>query len=308
MKLRQLQCFLSVAEERGFSRAADALHMAQPSLSVQIKALEHEVGARLFDRDKRHVSLTQPGRRFLQHARAILAMVDTAKLEARCAAVGELGILDIGYTSSAMFSSVLPHAIRDFRESHPHVLVTLHELTSLEQVHGLLDRTLDVAILRKPDISTPMGIEISEWYRTPLIVALPEDHRLARLKSIGLAALAEESFIMLPREAGTGLYWQIMSLCSKAGFRPRVVREVLEPSSAIGLVAAGIGIAVVPETLNRIRFEGVVYKGVSDAQAHSTLYIARREADRTEHLRLFCEMLVRKPAPERKRHSKRTAS
>src|SRR5882762_11692481 len=139
MKLRQLQFFLTVADELGFGRAAEKLHVAQPSLSVQIKALEEEVGARLFERDKHHVFLTQAGKLFRQHARAILSMAETAKIEARCAAAGELGTIDIGYTASSMFSSVLPHAIRRFRQQHPHVLLTLHELTSLEQLHGLLE-------------------------------------------------------------------------------------------------------------------------------------------------------------------------
>ena len=291
MKLQQLRFFITVADELGFSKAAAKLHVAQPSLSVQIKALEEEVGARLFERDKHHVFLTQAGKKFLQHARALLNMAETAKFEARCAAAGEMGTLDFGYTASAIFSSVLARVIRLFRERHPQVLLTLHELTSVEQFHGLLEHKLDVGVLRRPDIRTPVGLQISEWYRTPLVVAIPHDHALARRQSLTLADLKGDSFIMYPREAGTGIYWQVMDLCAKAGFRPRVAREVLESSTLIGLVAAGVGIAIVPAEMNCIQFEGIEYKRLADAEAYSTLYLARREADDGVHLGTLLKML-----------------
>jgi DNA-binding transcriptional LysR family regulator len=291
MKLQQLRFFIAVADELGFSKAAAKLHVAQPSLSVQIKALEEEVGARLFERDKHHVFLTQAGKKFQQHARALLDLAETAKFEARCAAAGEMGTLDFGYTASAMFSSVLARVIRQFRGRHPQVLLTLHELTSVEQFHGLLEHKLDVGVLRRPDIGTPVGLQISEWYRTPLVVAIPHDHALARRQSLTVADLKGDSFIMYPREAGTGIYWQVMDLCAKAGFRPRVAREVLESSTLIGLVAAGVGIAIVPADMNCIRFEGIEYKRLADAEAYSTLYLACREADDSVHLRTLLKML-----------------
>ena len=291
MKLQQLRFFITVADELGFSKAAAKLHVAQPSLSVQIKALEEELGARLFERDKHHVFLTQAGKKFQQHARALLKMAETAKFETRCAAAGEMGTLDFGYTASAIFSSVLARVIRLFRERQPQVLLTLHELTSVEQFHGLLEHKLDVGVLRRPDIRTPVGLQISEWYRTPLVVAIPHDHALARRQSLTLADLKGDSFIMYPREAGTGIYWQVMDLCAKAGFRPRVAREVLESSTLIGLVAAGVGIAIVPADMNCIRFEGIEYKRLADAEAYSTLYLACRETDESVHLRTLLKML-----------------
>jgi DNA-binding transcriptional LysR family regulator len=291
MKLQQLRFFITVADELGFSKAADKLHVAQPSLSVQIKALEEELGVRLLERDKHHVFLTQAGRRFQQHARSLLAMAETAKFEARCAAAGEMGSLDFGYTASAMFSSVLARVIRQFRERYPQVLLTLHELTSVEQFHGLLEHKLDIGVLRRPDIRTPVGLQISEWHRTSLVVALPHDHALARRQSLTLGELKSDSFIMYPREAGTGIYWQVMDLCAKAGFRPRVAREVLESSTLIGLVAAGVGIAIVPADMSCIRFEGIEYKRLADAEAYSTLYLACREGDENAHLRTLLKML-----------------
>jgi DNA-binding transcriptional LysR family regulator len=285
MKFRQLQFFMAVAEELSFSRAALKLHVAQPSLSTQIKALEDEVGARLFERDKRHVSLTPAGRRFQSRVAPVLSLADSAKTEARSTERGQLGTIDLGYTALSMFSTALPHAIRRFRQQVPNVVITLRELTSLEQLHELGERTLDVGVLRKVDVSPPKGISIVEWYRTPLVAAIPKDHPRAASDALSLADLKNEAFIMYPRQAGTGIYWQVMNLCTTAGFRPRVVKEVLESSTIIGLVAAGVGIAIVPADMNCIRFSGVVYRRISDPGAYSTLHLAKREGDPNEHLR-----------------------
>ena len=284
MKLRQLQFFIAVAEELSFSRAAIKLHVAQPSLSTQIKVLEEEVGARLFERDKRHVSLTPAGRRFQQRAISVLSMADSAKTEARSTARGQLGTIALGYTALSMFSTALPHAIRQFRRREPNVVMTLRELTSLEQLHELGERTLDVGVLRKVDVGAPKGITIVEWYRTPLVAAIPRDHPRAASDLLSLNDLKNEAFIMYPRGAGTGIYWQVIDLCTAAGFRPRVVREVIESSTIIGLVAAGVGIAIVPAEMNCIQFSGVVYRRITDTGAYTALHLAQRGADRNEHL------------------------
>jgi DNA-binding transcriptional LysR family regulator len=283
MKLRQLQFFTAVAEELSFSRAAIKLHVAQPSLSIQIKALEDEVGTRLFERDKRHVSLTPAGRRFQGRVTTILALAEGAKSEARSTEGGRLGTINLGYTALSMFSTALPHSIRRFQEEHPHVRIALHELR---------ERTLDVGVLRAVDVSAAKGIKIVEWYRTPLVVAMPADHLCAQARSLSLTDLRDEAFVMYPRHAGTGIYWQVLQLCTTAGFRPRVVREVLESSTIIGLVAAGVGIAVVPLDMNCIRFSGVVYKRLADAGAYTTLHLAQRGSDRSEHLRSLYEVLM----------------
>ena len=284
MKLRQLQYFIAVAEELSFSRAAVKLHVAQPSLSTQIKALEEEIGARLFERDKRHVSLTPAGRRFEKRAAMVLSLAESAKKEASSTEQGQLGTIDLGYTALSMFSTMLPHAIRRFQQQQPNVVVTLRELTSLEQLHELGERTLDVGVLRKVELSAPKGIRIVEWYRTPLVAAIPQDHPRTASGALSLADLKNEAFIMYPRRAGTGIYWQVMDLCTTAGFRPRVVREVLESSTIIGLVAAGVGIAIVPADMNCIQFSGVVYRRITDTGAYSALHLAQRGADRNEHL------------------------
>ncbi len=173
MELRRLRYFVAVAEELSFTRAAERLHIAQPPLSIQIRALEQEIGARLFDRDQRHVYLTQAGKHLLDRARQILDSVEATKAEVRCAALGEVGALHLGYASSAMFTSSLTSAIKAFQIGFPHVLLTLHEMTSLDQFNGLHYRTLDAGILRKSEVPAPAGILVEEWYRAPAIIRSP---------------------------------------------------------------------------------------------------------------------------------------
>jgi DNA-binding transcriptional LysR family regulator len=292
MKLRQLQFFAAVAEELSFSRAAIKLHVAQPSLSIQIKALEDEVGARLFERDKRHVALTPAGRRFQGRVTTLLALAEGAKSEARSTDGGALGTINLGYTALSMFSTALPHAIRRFQQEHRHVKISLRELTSLEQLHELKERTLDVGVLRKLDVRAPKGIQIVEWYRTPLVAAIPTDHPRAQSQALSVTDLRNEAFVMYPRNAGTGIYWQVLQLCTAAGFRPRVVREVLESSTIIGLVAAGVGIAVVPADMNCIRFSGVVYRRLADTGAYTALHLAQRVSERSQHIRGLYSVLM----------------
>jgi DNA-binding transcriptional LysR family regulator len=291
MKLRQLQFFSAVAEELSFSRAAIKLHVAQPSLSIQIKALEDEVGARLFERDKRHVSLTPAGRRFRTRVAELLSLAESARTEARSTESGLQGTIDVGYTALSMFSTALPYAIRQYRQVAPNVVITLRELPSLEQLYELGERRLDVGVLRKVDLGAPKGIAIVEWYRTPLVVAIPKDHPRAGYETVSLSELRSDAFIMYPRRAGTGIYWQVVELCTAAGFRPRTVREVLESSTMIGLVAAGVGIAVVPADMNCIQMPGVAFRRLRDPGAHTTLHLARRVGDRSEHLRTFYRLL-----------------
>jgi DNA-binding transcriptional LysR family regulator len=279
MELRHIRYFVAVAEELSFTRAAQRLHIAQPPLSTQIRALEDELGARLFDRDQRHVFLTQAGRHLLERARLILSSVDAAKAEVRCAALGELGLLQLGYTASAMFTSSLTLAIKKFQVEFPHVALTLHEMTSVDQLNALHYRTLDIGILRKPEVPVPRGIVIEEWYRAPLVVAIANDHPLTRRRTIGVGDLRDIPLIIYPRESGIGLYWQVLQLCAKAGFRPRIVREVLQLTTIIGLVDAGVGMAIVPADTKSIQLEGVAYLPLRDKEAVSTLYLAFRQRE-----------------------------
>jgi DNA-binding transcriptional LysR family regulator len=285
MDIRQLRYFIAVAEELNFTRAAERLHMAQPPLSTQIRSLEDEIGAQLFIRDKRRVFLTPAGQELLGRARAVLEAAVQAKTAALHAAQGVIGRLALGYTASSMFTERLPGAIRRYIGAHPHVDLSLREMASLDQLYALHQRELDVGILRKPDVSPPDGVTIEPWYRAPLVAAIPKDHALAGAAGIRIKDLRDEPLITYPRDAGIGLYWPVIQLCANAGFRPHIVREAREPSVMIGLVSAGIGIALVPHDTQCIRLEGVAYQRILNADAVSTLYLAHRAADANEHVK-----------------------
>ena len=310
MELRHLRYFVAVAEELNFTRAAERLHMAQPPLSTQIRLLEEELGARLFDRDKRRVDLTQAGRQMLVRARAILAAADDAVKQTRRAAVGEIGELQLGYAASAMFTELLPASLRSFRKALPNVELVVHEMTSRDQLYAIHGRQLDVGILRKPDMPIPPGVRMEAWYTASLVAAIPKNHPLAKKPAISVTDLRDQALIAYPRDSGVGLYWRVIDLCVKAGFQPRIVRETREASVMMGLVSAGIGIAIVPADTQCIRLEGVVYRRMQGREAFSALHIAYRSADRNEHLLALLAELRRHHAeahPEARRPGTRTA-
>lgn len=282
LELRHLRYFVAVAEELNFTRAAERLHIAQPPLSTQIRLLEEELGAQLFVREKRRVFLTQAGREMLDRSRAILAAAGEAKEAARRAASGETGELHLGYAASAMFTEVLPGVIRRFQKRFPHIQLHLHEMPSMEQIYAVHNRELDVGIVRRPDAATPLGVRIEEWYRAPLVAAIPKAHPLAKRESLRFADLKDEPLILFPRDSGIGLYWRVVDLCVKAKFRPRIARETRDYAIMIGLVAAGVGIAVVPTDTQCIRLEGVAYRSLQGKDAVSALQLAFRPDQRDE--------------------------
>jgi DNA-binding transcriptional LysR family regulator len=283
MELRHLRYFVAVAEELNFTRAAARLHIAQPPLSTQIRALEGELGADLFLREKRRVYLTQAGEELLARARLILGAAHEAGVAVRNAASGIIGRVTLGYVASAMFSDRLPAVIRRFQRSHRHVELILVEKTSLDQIAALHERRMDVGVLRKPDLLLPESVAVEEWHQSLLIAAIPKDHELAKLDGVRIGDLRDQPIITYPRDAGIGLYWPFLQLCAKAGFQPNVVKEAQESSLIVGLVAAGVGIAVVPATTRCIALPGVAYRRIKGRDAHSTLYLARRKNDTSLH-------------------------
>jgi DNA-binding transcriptional LysR family regulator len=307
MELRHLRYFVAVAEELNFTRAAERLNMAQPPLSTQIRALEEELGARLFDRDKRRVDLTQAGRQMLVRARTILAAADAAVRETRRAAAGDIGELRLGYAASAMFTELLPAALRGFQKTLPNVQLVVHEMTSRDQLYAIHDRQIDVGILRRPDMPVPPGVRMEEWYTASLVAAIPKGHLLAKKSEIKVSDLQDQALIAYPRDSGVGLYWRIIDLCVKAGFQPRIVREARDASVMMGLVSAGIGIAIVPSDTQCIRLEGVVYRRMQGRESFSALHIAYRTADRNEHLLALLAELRRHHVPKSEKRRKPSA-
>jgi DNA-binding transcriptional LysR family regulator len=259
MELRHLRYFVAVAREGHVTRAAEKLNIQQPPLSQQIRALEAEIDAPLFVRHPRGMSLTDAGRSFLADAEAILAQAEQAKLRARRTARGEVGRIAVGFTTSAPFHPLVARAIREFRTRRPDVSFVLEESSSGDLLGGLRDGRLDVAFIRS-GLVDPEGITVHELLHEDMAAALPARHAFVRRPRLGLKDLADETFILYRRPDGRGLYDVIIAACAQAGFSPHVGQEAPRIVSTLNLVAAGLGITIVPASLSRLPLEGVVYR------------------------------------------------
>ncbi|KAB8036364.1 LysR family transcriptional regulator [Janthinobacterium aquaticum] len=290
MELRHLRYFVAVAEELHFTRAAERLHIGQPPLSQQIQALEAELGAQLFERSKRSVRLTEAGRLFLLDARQILALSERAAVTAQRAQRGEAGELRIGFTFSTPFTPYFATVINRYRQQFPHVTLTLHEMATLHQLTAISARQMDLGLVRPPETDCPADITLTELRRDPLMLVLPTAHRLAAQETIAIADMAGEDFVMYPKDAGTGIYLQILRLCRAAGFTPHVAQEANEASTIIGLVAAGCGISVLPSSFDRIRMDGICYRPIADAEATTSLLLAQRQDDSSPLVAAFVQL------------------
>lgn len=279
MELRHLRYFVAVAEELSFTRAAQRLHIGQPPLSQQIQALEEEVGARLFDRSKRWVRLTEAGKLFLEDARAILAQSDRAAERARRAQRGEAGELRVGFTFSTPFTPLFARTIRRYRQLYPHVALTLHEMTTLNQLDAIEARKLDLGFVRPPEVALPAQLSLTTLQRDPLMLVLPGDSPLARKRKVKVADLAQLPWVMYPKESGVGINHAIFSMCRAAGFVPEVAMEAREAATIIGLVAAGIGVSVLPSPFQSMHLEGVAFRLLDDEGAITSLQLAQRRDD-----------------------------
>ncbi|HEU5349712.1 MAG TPA: LysR substrate-binding domain-containing protein [Ktedonobacterales bacterium] len=253
MELRHLRYFVVIAEELHFGRAAARLHITQPSLSIQIRDLERAVGAPLLQRTNRRVELTEAGRAFLEGARLALAQVETAVQDAHRAHRGEIGQLTLGFVGSAAYD-ILPRLLRAFRATYPDVALHLGSMTTKEQLVALSERRIDLGLLRLPVKDAALAWRTVA--REPLMAVLPITHPLATQTRVPLRALAGEPFILYPRSDSPAIRDTIIALCHQAGFSPNIVQETGEMQTIVGLVAGGIGIALV------IAPEG--YRGTGD--------------------------------------------
>jgi DNA-binding transcriptional LysR family regulator len=287
MELRQLRYFVSVAETLHFRRAAEQLSIAQPALSQQIQKLERELGVRLLERTQRRVWLTDAGAVFLERARLALTEADEAVRLAQLAGRGEIGHLGVGAVTSALYG-VFPEVVRVFRERHREVHLTLHELPGNEQTRALRDGRIQVSFLRPPVDET--DIEVRTITREPWVVALPTAHRFARRTRVALKMLAAESFVSFPRDLAPVLYDQLISMCNRAGFSPRIVQEA-QMQTIVSLVAAGIGVALVPATLENLSRRGLVYRPLAGTVAKLQLAVAWRRDNRSPLLEAFLDVV-----------------
>lgn len=262
MELRHLRYFIAVAEERHFGRAAERLHMAQPPLSTQIRQLEAELGFQLFERTTRRVELTEGGRSYLEHAHAILDAVEVAGRQSRRVAEGLEGRLTVGCVGSATYD-LMPRFTRALRTGLPDVEVTIQgEMLVVDQVEAVRSGDLDIALLRPP-VREP-ALTVRPLRSDRLVAAIPDGHPFAERRSIDVRALDGEPLVV-HSSRGSVMHRLVLDLCESAGFTPVVSHEVVETSTLVSFVAAGLGIAVVPEGVSKLGVPGVRYCGLKGA-------------------------------------------
>jgi len=259
MELRHLRYFVAVAEHLSFGRAARALHLSQPPLSRQIRALEDELGTPLFTRTKRTVALTPAGSALLPDARRLLREADALRSGARRHALGQVGTLALGFIGVAAYN-VLPEVLPEFRRRHPGVRVALREATSDVLLAALRQGEIDAGLVLPP-VNEP-AFEYLPLFHDTLVAAVPAGRRRYP-EPLALASLADAPFILFPREVGASLYDLIVGCCHRAGFAPRIEQEAVQMQTIVSLVAAGMGVALVPASLMSMRRTGLAYRRIA---------------------------------------------
>ena len=300
--LRRLPYFLAVAEELHFGRAARRLNVAQPPLSQQIRRLEADVGFRLFERrhsGPQRVTLTPAGEALLETARRALALTADGVDAAQRVDRGESGTLTLGFAATVMLTPVAD-IVRAYRERYPGVELRLREMVTATQVQALHTGELDAGFLREPAPDDDLATE--PVVREPYAMAIPAHLPAAIQPDLTLAALAAEPFVLFPRSAGPTFYDQIVGLCKDAGFTPRIVQEAVEWQTVIGLVAAGLGVSLVPAGVRALRAPGVVYRPLPRGTPGSTIVLAWRTDDRPPPVAGLIALLKQYRAEQLARH------
>lgn len=274
MEIRQLRSFVVLAEERHFGRAAARLHVAQPALSQQLKTLEREVGARLLDRSTRRVELTEAGRLLQARALEVLASVDRTTGDLALLAAGRAGRVRMGFVGTATYA-VLPQVARQVREQLPDVdLEVRGELLGPDLLDLVAQGDLDIALLR-PGPVVPDDLVVTELRREPLVAVLPADHPRAGSRRIAVGDLRGEVLVTHPSGRRSTMQPLVLDVCRAAGFEPEVV-EVRETGTLVVLVAAGLGVGIVPSSVRALRLDGVAYVPLAGTDVRVPLAMAHR--------------------------------
>ncbi|MET7241876.1 LysR substrate-binding domain-containing protein [Methylobacterium sp. EM32] len=285
-ELRHLRYFVTLAEERNFSRAAERLGIAQPGLSQQILNLEALVGTSLLDRSRRSVQLTLPGQVFLQEARKTLLQADTALAAVRRAGRGETGRISIGYVASAAYAGVLTASLAGFRTTHPEVELQLTEMEMGLQLAAIAGGALDFGYVRPP-VKVPDGVATTCVLREPLVVAVGAAHALADHETIPLAALSGETFIAPRQAVDVGFHHNAVTACRESGFEPTISATGRDFTTIASMVAVGLGVALVPRSLTCLQLPGLVYRPVTGSTTTSDLAVAYRRNEPAPAVRAF---------------------
>lgn len=286
MEFRQLHYFLAVAESLSFSQAARQLNMAQPPLTRQIQQLEQELGVQLFNRNSRRVELTEVGSVFVEEARRILGQVERSVEITQRVSRGEVGRLAIAFEGSSAYD-VIPASLKIYRERYPDVQLVMLGMTTAQQVEALRQKQIQVGFVVPPLQDQVNDLVLETVLEAPLILALPESHPLAAQSKVKVRSLVNEAFILGQRNSGCGWYDQVITLCRRAGFSPHVVQEVNEMQVLLGLVAAGLGIAILSGAAKQFQRSGIVYRELQPASPEVALAIVWQEGDSSVVLQSF---------------------
>ena len=290
MELRQIRSFLSVAETLHFGRTAELIHLSQPALSLQIRALEAEVGVRLLERNRRKTTLTPAGRAFRDAAIAGVAQLDRAIRNARLAADGKLGLLRIGFISTAG-SELLPNIIRAFRGSNPEVEFSLRNILTAEQIRMLESGALDIGFLRLP-IGGHTQLEVITVHREPFVLVVPASHPLAERKRVRLSEVSGQDFVMYDRMHAPGFHDLVFGILRNAGIVPNVRQTAGEMPTLISLVAAGMGISILPESAVKHNVAAVVGCDIADDIPLSEIGLASHKDTDSAAIRNFRSLVL----------------
>jgi DNA-binding transcriptional LysR family regulator len=272
MELRQIRSFLSIAETLHFGRTAELIHLSQPALSLQIRALEEEVGVRLFERNRRKTTLTAAGLAFRDDAAAALSRLDQAIRRARLAANGKLGLLRIGFIST-VGTEIVPNIVRQFGELNPEVEFSLRAITTADQVQMLETGSLDIGFFRLP-IGAHSALDVVTVHREPFVLVVPASHKLAKRKRVRLSEVSDQNFVMYERNYAPGFHDLIVGMLRDARIVPNVSQTAAEISTLISLVAAHMGIAILPASAVEHRAASVIACNIVDKIPMSEIGIA----------------------------------
>ena len=278
MELRQIRSFLSVAETLHFGRTAELIHLSQPALSLQIRALEEEVGVRLFERNRRKTTLTAAGLTFRDDAAGVVSQLEQAIRRARLAADGKLGLLRIGFISTAG-NEIVPNLVRRFRESSPEVVFSLLNILTTDQIKMLSAGSLDIGFLRLP-IGEHPELEVVEVHREPFVVVTPLSHKLATRKRVALHELSGQDFVMYERSYAPGFHDLIFGMLRDAGVIPNVCQTAGQMPTLISLVDSGMGISILPASAVKHSGASVAACEIAGKIAMSEIAIAVNKGNR----------------------------
>lgn len=286
LELRHLRYFIALAEELNYGRAARKLRIAQPGLSQQIKRLEEIVGAVLVDRSQRAVGLTTAGKLFLAGAGRTMRQVEQAVQSAQRAERGQLGRLTVGYVGSAAYVGVLTSMVSRFREKHPDIELEISEMEMRAQLVAIDEGRLDICYIRPPT-PIPVGITTLPILQEEILLAIPSSHPLAEMPDVPLDRFANDTFITPHHPPDVSFHHHTLTACRQAGFFPRTGPQGREFMTVASMVAVGLGVALVPQSLRCIEMPGVRYKRVRDLAVTAELAIAYRRTEPSTVARAF---------------------